>query len=96
MAKSRKFDPAKVQQKVDAAHQLLQDGLSQFICSDGWQRYLAKQAAFHSYSARNLMLILSQNPDATHCAGYRAWQKVNRQVRKGEKGLMILAPMVVH
>ena len=94
MSKAKTFDPAKVQQKLDAAHQLLQDGLSQFVSSDGWQRYLRKQVVFHAYSARNVMLILSQNPDATHCAGYRAWQKVNRQVRKGEKGLMIFAPMV--
>ncbi|MEM9215665.1 MAG: ArdC-like ssDNA-binding domain-containing protein [Cyanobacteria bacterium P01_F01_bin.150] len=91
---ARKYDPAKAQQKLDAAHQLLQDGLSEFVSSDGWQRYLRKQAAFHTYSFRNVMLILSQNPDATHCAGYRTWQQVGRQVRKGEKGLLILAPMV--
>ena len=94
MPKSKRFDPAKAQQKLDTAHQLLQDGLRAYVSSDGWQQYLRKQAAFHSYSSRNVMLILAQNPDATHCAGYRAWQKVNRQVRKGEKGLLILAPMV--
>ena len=94
MPKAKTFDPVKAQHKLDAAHQLLQNGLSQFVSSDGWQRYLRKQATFHSYSFRNVMLILAQNPEATHCAGYRAWQKVNRQVRKGEKGLMILAPMV--
>ena len=91
---SRNYDPAKAQQKLNAAHQLLQDGLSEFVSSDGWQRYLRKQAAFHTYSFRNVMLILSQNPDATHCAGYRAWQQVGRQFRKGETGLLILAPMV--
>jgi len=37
-------------------------------------------------------LIAMQNPDATHVAGYRAWQAVGRQVMKGEKGLGIIAP----
>jgi antirestriction protein ArdC len=37
-------------------------------------------------------LIVSQRPDATRVAGYRTWQKLGRQVRKGEKAIRILAP----
>jgi antirestriction protein ArdC len=47
---------------------------------------------FAKYSIRNQMLIFMQRPDATGVAGYRAWQAEGRQVRKGEKGIMIFGP----
>jgi len=62
--------------------------------SDGLKRYLAAMARFHRYSAGNLLLILSQRPDATHVAGYGTWKSLGRQVRRGEKGILILAPIV--
>ena len=40
------------------------------------------------------MLIARQKPDATHVAGYRTWTSLGRFVRRGEKGILILAPMV--
>ncbi|MGO8985340.1 MAG: ArdC-like ssDNA-binding domain-containing protein, partial [Terriglobales bacterium] len=40
------------------------------------------------------MLIARQKPDSTHVAGYRAWTSLGRFVRRGEKGILILAPMV--
>jgi hypothetical protein len=46
------------------------------------------------YSWGNVLLIYSQRPEATHVAGLHAWLKMGRHVRKGEKGLVILAPMV--
>jgi len=49
-------------------------------------------ARFHRYSLHNCCLILSQKPDATRVAGFRAWHKLGRHVRKGEKGIAILAP----
>jgi hypothetical protein len=39
------------------------------------------------------MLIARQKPDATHVAGYRTWTSLGRFVRRGEKGIFILAPM---
>src|SRR5205807_6176220 len=50
------------------------------------------RAAFHDYSFGNLCLIVSQRPEATRVAGYQAWRKLGRQVRKGERGIRILAP----
>jgi len=48
---------------------------------------------FHNYSYHNSILIMMQNPAATLVAGYRQWQKkFNRHVKKGEKGIAILAP----
>ena len=40
------------------------------------------------------MLIASQKPTATHVAGFHAWHKLGRFVKKGEKGILILAPIV--
>lgn len=56
--------------------------------------YLDTMARFHSYSFGNILLINVQRPDATHVAGYNAWLRLHRYVRKGERGIAILAPMV--
>ena len=48
---------------------------------------------FTSYSFNNCMLIAMQKPDASLVAGYGKWKALGRQVSKGEKGIMILAPM---
>jgi antirestriction protein ArdC len=47
---------------------------------------------FHRYSLNNQALIASQCPQASYVAGYRTWQKMGYQVRKGERGIRILAP----
>jgi len=61
--------------------------------SEAFQEYLRVAAKFHKYSFGNVMLIAVQNPDATRVAGYRKWQELGRQVRAGEKGIAILAPI---
>ena len=53
----------------------------------------ALAAILGNYSMRNAALIWSQCPDATAVAGFHDWRKAGRVVRKGEKGLAILAPM---
>ncbi len=55
-----------------------------------WIAYLRFIAAFRRYSFSNLMLIAAQCPHATHVAGFRKWQQLGRQVRKGEKAIKIL------
>ncbi len=82
------------QDKLQAALQTLERGVEAITGSEEFRRYLSVMARFHHYSANNVMLILMQRPDATVIAGYRRWQQLGRQVRKGEKGLMILAPVV--
>ena len=51
-------------------------------------------ATFHNYSFSKMMLICLQRPDATHVAGFNTWKKLGRYVKKGEKGIGIIAPMV--
>jgi len=58
------------------------------------KNYLAAIGRFHRYSLRNVMLIASQKPTATHVAGFHAWRTLGRVVKKGEQGIMILAPIV--
>lgn len=55
--------------------------------------YVRFMGRFHKYSFGNQMLIWIQHPGAAQVAGYKAWQKLGRQVRKGEKGIAILVPM---
>jgi N-terminal domain of anti-restriction factor ArdC len=40
------------------------------------------------------MLIASQKPNASYVAGFRTWNELGRFVKKGEKGILILAPIV--
>src|SRR5258708_38480066 len=61
--------------------------------SEALTRYLAAMAKFRAYSFLNVLLILKQSPNAGRVAGYRTWQSFGRQVKQGEKGIMILAPM---
>jgi len=57
--------------------------------------YLASMARFHRYSANNILLIHVQRRDATRVAGFSAWRKLGRFVRRGEKGIAILVPMTL-
>jgi len=62
--------------------------------SDALKSYLSVMSRFHCYSWGNCLLIYSQRPRATHVAGFHTWLKLRRYVRKGEKGIVILAPMI--
>lgn len=84
----------KTQEQVQEAIKSLEAGVEDLLASGEWEKYLKTQAAFHTYSANNVMLIMIQCPGATRVAGYRKWQSLGRQVRKGEKAIGILAPMV--
>jgi hypothetical protein len=60
----------------------------------GWPSHLAAAAArWDGYSPRNAHLIAMQRPEATDVRGYREWLAHGRQVRKGEQGIQILAPV---
>jgi antirestriction protein ArdC len=62
--------------------------------SDQLTALLKTMARFHRYSLNNVCLISAQRPDATRVAGFHAWRSLGRFVRKGEKGIAILAPIV--
>jgi N-terminal domain of anti-restriction factor ArdC len=62
--------------------------------SDQLTALLKTMARFHRYSFHNVCLIASQRPEATRVAGFHTWRSLGRFVRKGEKGIVILAPIV--
>ena len=74
------------------SRELIESAARELLTSDGWRRYAEVRAAFHRYSANNCMLIAMQRPDASRVAGFRKWQELGRQVRKGEHAIRILAP----
>ena len=81
-------------EKTKQAFSMIEQGVKNVYSSESFKQYLSCLSKFHSYSLNNTLLILSQKPEASLVAGYRAWQtNFNRHVNKGEKGLMILAPV---
>ena len=70
----------------------LEKGISELFESDQYKSYLKTMSHFHQYSFRNSMLIHLQKPDATYVAGFKAWNKFDRYVNKGETGIRILSP----
>jgi antirestriction protein ArdC len=74
---------------IEQLSQALERGHSETLTN-----YLTAIGRFHRYSLRNVMLIASQKPAATHVAGFHTWHKLGRFVKKGEKGILILAPIV--
>src|SRR6185312_17136974 len=86
--------------KVDQAKQIASNAIEQLRQaleaghSEKLTQHLAAVARFHRYSLHNVMLIASQKPSATHVAGFQAWHKLGRFVKKGEKGILILAPII--
>lgn len=81
-------------EKTKQAFSMIEQGVKDVYSSESFKQYLSCLSKFHSYSLNNTLLILSQKPEASLVAGYRAWQtNFNRHVNKGEKGLTILAPV---
>ena len=72
----------------------LTEGIAKLTSSEEWRCYLRIQSRFHRYSFGNVLLIAAQRPDASRLAGFKAWREMNRFVRRGEKAVWILAPMV--
>lgn len=70
----------------------LETGVENIFTGDKYAQYLQTMSKFHRYSFNNTLLIAMQRPDATLVTGYRNWQSMGRQVKKGEKGITILAP----
>lgn len=85
---------SKNQEKIKAALNRIEDSLAAINTDEDWLKFLSFQAQFYNYSFGNAMLIFSQNPNATYVKGYKAWNQLGRYVKKGSKGLAILAPCI--
>ena len=77
------------------AKALVDTGIQQMLEDpEQWRQWATTMTRFHHYSPGNVLLIMSQKPDASMVAGYHAWQDLGRQVRKGEHGIAIFAPVI--
>ncbi len=84
---SRNERMAQIQEK-------LEEGVKAIYTSEKYKDYIRAMSKFPSYSANNCILIISQCPGASLVCGFKKWQSdFNRTVNKGEKGIMIMAPV---
>ena len=70
----------------------LEQGVTELFDSDHYKEYLRVMSRFHRYSFNNTLLIAMQCPGATRLAGFQSWKKFGRCVKKGEKGIKVIAP----
>ena len=83
---------SKNQEKIKQALDRIENAVESINTNEDWLKFLSFQSLFYNYSFGNAMLIYSQNPEATYVKGYKAWNQLGRYVKKGAKGLAILAP----
>jgi antirestriction protein ArdC len=93
-------NPKQPQQKPQMAKEIIAANVKSLIeqleagHSDALTAYLNAMGRFHNYSFGNVLEIARQRPDATRVAGMWAWNQLGRRVKKGEKGIRILAPII--
>jgi hypothetical protein len=86
--------------KPTGAQQLIRENV-QFLIeqleagkSEALTAYLDAMVHFHNYSFGNVLAIARQKPQATNVAGMWSWNQLGRRVKRGEKGIAILAPLI--
>lgn len=70
----------------------LEQGVAEVFSSDKYKQFLDTMAKFPRYSVNNNILIMMQKPDAQICQSFTGWKEMGRFVKKGEKGIKIIAP----
>jgi len=104
IATTTSVDPSipnpKEQQQRQTAKEIIAANVKELIAqleagrSDALTAYLDAMSRFHNYSFGNVLEIARQRPTATRVAGLYAWNQLGRKVKKGEKGIRILAPII--
>lgn len=80
--------------KLRAVHDRLTTAIADLTSTENWQLMLRTAAKLPTYSPHNVLLITSQRPDVSAVAGFHAWRQLGRTVRRGERGIAILAPVL--
>lgn len=89
-----KYSAAELKNEITKHIEELAKATDSARVSEEMTRYLDICSRFHQYSPCNVWMILMHKPEASYVSGYKKWQTLNRFVRKGEKGIPILAPLV--
>lgn len=91
-----KYDPKQAAEnrknEMKEITEKLEQGVADLFSSEKYRIFLNTMAKFPRYSYNNNLLIMLQRPDATLCQSYTGWKKMGRFVKRGEKGIRILAP----
>ena len=87
-----KFSSSELNKSIKSKVESLAQQVDLAVVSEQMQEYLKACSKFHQYSYNNILLIWMSNPNATAVAGYKRWLELNRYVKRGEKGIPILAP----
>ena len=95
----RKLSQAEREERRRCDRERLADATRALLSSEGWRAWLRARATLHSYSLHNTLLIAQEAGRRgfvpTHVAGFKAWLRLGRCVRKGERGIPILSPVRV-
>ena len=91
-----KFDPKAAAEarknEMDQLAQKLEAGVKDVFQGENYKAYLDFCAKMPRYSINNQILIMMQKPDATMCQSFTGWKEMGRFVKKGEKGIRVMAP----
>lgn len=93
---NKNFDPKAAAEarkaEMDEITTKLEKGVQDIFKTENYKDYLNFCAKLPRYSVNNQILIMLQKPDATMCQSFGNWKDMNRFVKRGEKGIRILAP----
>jgi len=87
--------PSELNKKLTSFIKDLASETDEARISEVMKNYLTFCSSFYRYSVANQFFIFLFKPDATFVAGFNDWLKRKRYVKKGEKGIPILAPCQV-
>ena len=93
---NKNFDPKAAAEarkaEMEAISNKLEQGVKDVFNGQNFKDYLNFCAKLPRYSVNNQLLIMMQKPDATMCQSFSGWKDMHRAVKRGEKGIRILAP----
>jgi antirestriction protein ArdC len=90
---SKTTTPEERRAQVKTLTDQIEAGVREIYTSENYKGWLDFCASFHNYSLGNQILIAKQFPEASQVKGCVQWKKEHsRYVKKGEKGIRILAP----
>ncbi len=93
MAKYKTKTPEERKKEIDNLTENFTEKIdSYFVSEDSFREHLQFMSKFYNYSFRNMALIDDQFRGANAVGSFNFWKSKGVHVKKGEKGIKILAP----
>lgn len=67
-------------------------GVKDLLNVDSLKNYLDSVDKFHTYSPKNVQLIMKQDPDAVQVASQNKWEKLGYEINPDAKEILVYAP----